>query len=249
MADTKGKSEATSTIWILITNTGNHHYLTEAIRSAKSLFKNEAYKVVVSLDSSVPGDYSDCIMYKRDAVLSQMDHYELLAKELPIQDEDRVMLLDGNDMLLPSALTSINNGSYIGLQIILPDFIIKKVFSEEKNSHETEQTIIRFSPRASMAEDFSGTTTSGSYFKLYFLDHRPSRSSATRLLEDIHYMDFIEHTTDYSRLDNPTVIHRISAEKAPWQGALLSELEALEAKVIAAWCNKDMTIDSNTIEI
>ena len=41
-----------------------------------------------------------------------MDNYDLLAKELPIQDEDRVMLLDGNDMLLPSALTYIYNGSY-----------------------------------------------------------------------------------------------------------------------------------------
>jgi hypothetical protein len=196
--------------WILIASTGNQKYLQATLDSI--IWPD--VKVIVSLyniDSvrKVFPEKPNFTFIYRDKPLFQFDHYELLAQELPIADDDRVMLLDDDDLLLPNAWQD-PGGSYIGKQVLVESpscADVALVPPEEIERHCHHHRIVT---------DLSGTTTSGKHYKRYF----QQREALVKMLEDTTYMRYLEKQDDLLVRKDVFVVHRLKEEPSLWMKLL-----------------------------
>lgn len=201
--------------WILIASTGTQAYLQETLDSVTNLPGLVEKKVVVSL--SPVGDkkeFTGAEIILRDKALQQFDHYECLAKELPIQDDDRVLVLDDDDLLLPNTPLS-DQGSYVGMQILVDDEVVTTTYDLLSRCPIIHQVIVEAKIR--VVDDLSGTTTNGRSFKEYFTTKRPR----IKIMEDTVYMNYIEKLETGKKYPTPFVIHRLKSSPSIWQKDLI----------------------------
>ena len=195
-------------LWILIASTGLQEYLEETLKNLAWL--SQEARLVISLHSfTTKSSFSRGEVILRSKALQQFDHYNLLAKELPIADEDRVILLDDDDILFPNILDE--TGSFVGSQILADDKDVTRFSEYLMNKPDISK--IQINPQR-LVTDFSGTTTSGYHFKQYFVN-RPQLGLALSL-EDTSYMEYIEGLPDYHPCQRPFVLHRLKNKPSLW---------------------------------
>ena len=199
-------------LWILIASTGSQEYLEETLRNLSWLPQES--RLVISLHSFTgQTSFSRGEVILRSKPLQQFDHYDLLAKELPISDQDRVILLDDDDILLPNILEE--TGSFVGKQILVDTGDVTGSCEYFNQNPDISKIGIH---EQRLVEDFSGTTTSGLYFKQYFTQ-RPDLWLG-RSLEDTSYMNYIETLPDCKKCKIPFVIHRLKDKPSLWMQQL-----------------------------
>lgn len=199
-------------LWILIASTGSQEYLEETLNNLNWIPPKT--RVIISLHSfSNNTSFSKGEIILRSKALQQFDHYDLLSKELSIDDEDRVILLDDDDILLSNILKE--KGSFVGYQILMDNQDVTQLSEYFTRNPDIDKN--RINPQR-LVTDLSGTTTSGYYFKQYF-NHRPQLDYA-RDLEDTSYMNYIESLPDCHPCSQPFVIHRLKENPSLWQQQL-----------------------------
>lgn len=207
-------------LWILIASTGSQEYLEETLKNLSWLPQES--RLVISLHAFTgKTSFSRGEVIVRSKPLLQFDHYALLEKELPIADNDRVILLDDDDILLPGILKE--TGSFVGYQILADNENVGD-FTEYLISHPATDIEIH---QQRLVTDLSGTTTSGYHFKQYFMQRPnlwirikdPVSASLMRIaqtLEDTSYMNYIESLPDCHKCQHPFVIHRLKDQPSLW---------------------------------
>ena len=194
--------------WILIASTGEQTYLTETLNHLNWRPKNSRLVAsVCHLGTGIEFPNEEIIWRKEK--LSQFDHYEQLCKELPIHDDDRVTLLDDDDILISDIMNE--DGSFVGQQILVDSEHISGLTDYLKLSAIKDIKI----DSSRLVDDLSGTTTSGLYFKAYF-QQRPDLSDCIKMLEDTKYMNFVEKLHDFRVPKTPFVLHRLKPESSLW---------------------------------
>lgn len=210
-------------LWILIASTGSQKYLEETVKNLSWL--PQETRLVISLHSFTGRtSFSRGEVIVRQHPLLQFDHYALLEKELPIADDDRVILLDDDDILLPNILEE--TGSFVGYQILVDNQDVtdtcKYFITHPKRDISIHQQ--------RLVTDLSGTATSGEHFKQYFkqrsnrqADKNPLVATLMQMvqtLEDTTYMEYIESLPDCHPCQHPFVIHRLKDEPSLWMQQL-----------------------------
>lgn len=205
--------------WILIATTGDQKHLLETLASINCLQTKHAYKVVISIycSAEVP-KIEEWEVRRREQPLFQFDQYALLAQELPIAKEDKVVLLDDDDLLLPWALEE--EGSFVGLHVLAEDALTSDLLKIMQKDSTAIQEVVTKAIKQRIVDDFSGTTTSGDYFLSYFQQRKPRIKS----LEDTDYMNYIETLPDLVGLKRPVVIHRLKDQPSLWMKRLKEEV-------------------------
>ncbi len=194
-------------LWILIASTGLQEYLEETLKNLSWLPQES--RLVISLHAFTgKTSFSRGEVIVRSEPLLQFDHYALLEKELTIADDDRIILLDDDDILLPGILKE--TGSFVGYQILADNENVGD-FTEYLISHPTTDIEIH---QQRLVTDLSGTTTSGYHFKQYFTQ-RPNLW-IVQSLEDTSYMNYIESLPDCHKCQHPFVIHRLKDQPSLW---------------------------------
>lgn len=212
------------TIWILIASTGDQRYLAETLDSinlVRGYYPNYNILTVISLHSTsdnlqqVYYNTQNVITYYQPQPLSQFQHYNFLVNQLSIADNDRVIVCDDDDLLLPNALDNIfTYSSWIGLHILAEDKLTSDLLSVWKEDRSLFESIISNIYPERIAEDLTGTTSNGRDIKEYFNQRKGKFIIA--MLEDTNYMTYIESLPHIIKLSTPIVIHRIKDNPSLW---------------------------------
>ena len=220
-----------ATIWILIASIGDQRYLAETLDSINFLRKsnnsnNYNITTVVSLhhinksndviSNRGVKDTPNVIIYNQDLPLSQFQHYNFLADQLSIANDDIVVVCDDDDIFLPNAFDAIiSRSSFVGLQILFNDRPTSELFSLLKEHPEVLEAFTQKLQADRIVDDLSGTTTSGRYFKEYFTIRKDDRYIVA-MLEDTNYMNYIESLPNIIKLQTPIIIHRLKSRTSLW---------------------------------
>jgi hypothetical protein len=188
---------------------------------------------------------------KHKEPLSQFDNLAYLASILSLKDNDWVVFLDDDDLLLTDIKSKLNpsiNG-FVGWQYIGVTKNNVLIPGNEKVTFENVKEFISSNPDILQADDFSGTSLRFKYVKEYFTNHRCSK--ITRMLEDIAFMNFVEHQVpnvkSYKKTE-PFIFHRIKETPSIWREQVLNTLNELNT-ISKGIDKKSQELDKKSKEI